>query len=92
MSRRDLYAYVGKILRVDLNTGNFSFEPTAKYAREWLGGSGIAQWILYHELKASQRLHKILDSGSIYVTVGRRSRHDNERLRRYPIDNLSQTA
>jgi len=51
MEKRDLYAYAGKILRVDLNSGRFAFEPTAKYAREWLGGSGIAQWILYNELK-----------------------------------------
>ncbi len=51
MKKRDLYAYAGKMLRVDLNSRSFSCEPTAKYAREWLGGSGLAQWILYNELK-----------------------------------------
>jgi aldehyde:ferredoxin oxidoreductase len=51
MKRRDLYAYAGKILRVDLNSRSFSSEATATYAEEWLGGSGIAQWILYNELK-----------------------------------------
>lgn len=48
---KKLYAYAGKILRVDLGSGSFSCEPTEKYAREWLGGSGIAQWVLYNEVK-----------------------------------------
>lgn len=43
--------YAGKVLRVDLSTGSVSCVPTMKYAREWLGGSGIDQWILYNELK-----------------------------------------
>lgn len=51
MEKGGLYAYAGKILRVDLGSGSFFCEPTAKYARDWLGGSGIAQWILYNELK-----------------------------------------
>ena len=51
MKKRDLYAFAGKTMRVDLGTGRFSDEPTAQYAREWLGGSGTAQWILYNELK-----------------------------------------
>jgi aldehyde:ferredoxin oxidoreductase len=51
MKKRDLYAFAGKTMRVDLGTGRFSYEPTMKYAREWLGGSGTAQWILYNELK-----------------------------------------
>ena len=51
MNKRDLYAYAGKILRVDLDSGSFSHEPTAKYAKEWLGGSGTAWWILYNEVK-----------------------------------------
>ena len=51
MKKRDLYGYAGKILRVDLDSGIFYCEPTVNYAREWLGGSGIAQWILYNEVK-----------------------------------------
>jgi len=46
-----MYGYAGKILRVDLSSGSISVEPTMKYAREWLGGGGIDQWILYNEMK-----------------------------------------
>jgi aldehyde:ferredoxin oxidoreductase len=51
MKRQGPYAYAGKVLRVELETGKTTCEPTDRYAREWLGGSGIAQWILYKELK-----------------------------------------
>lgn len=51
MRKRDIYGYAGKMLHLDLHTGEFSTEPTEKYAREWIGGSGIAQWILYNHLK-----------------------------------------
>jgi len=43
--------YAGNILRVDLSSEDVSCEPTMKYAKEWLGGSGIGQWILYNEVK-----------------------------------------
>ncbi len=46
-----LYAYAGKILRVNLTNRSVSTEPTSKYAREWLGSSGIAIKILYDETK-----------------------------------------
>ena len=46
-----IYGYTGKILRVDLTTGRISYEPSMKYAKEWLGGSGIDQWIVYKEVK-----------------------------------------
>lgn len=36
---------------MDLTTGRISSEPTIKYPREWLGGSGVGQWILYNEVK-----------------------------------------
>jgi aldehyde:ferredoxin oxidoreductase len=49
--RKEIYAYAGKILRVDLSTRVIYVEPTVKYAREWLGGRGIGQAILYSELK-----------------------------------------
>jgi len=43
--------YAGTILRVDLNTGLTSKEPTIEYARKFLGGRGINVRILYDELK-----------------------------------------
>lgn len=49
--KREIYAYSGKILRVDLSTGNIHIQKTSEYAKEWLGGRGIGQWILYTELK-----------------------------------------
>ena len=48
----NLYAYAGKILRVNLSNGKISTEPTSKYAKEWLGASGIAIKILYDELRS----------------------------------------
>lgn len=52
MARKDdLYSYAGKILRVNVSNGEVRTEPTAKYAREWLGSSGIAIEILYDEIK-----------------------------------------
>jgi aldehyde:ferredoxin oxidoreductase len=47
-----LCSYAGKILRVNLSNGAISTEPTSKYAKEWLGGSGIAIKILYDELRS----------------------------------------
>ena len=44
--------YAGKILRVNLSNGRITTEPTAKYAKEWLGGPGLAIKILYDELKS----------------------------------------
>lgn len=45
------YAYGGRILRVDLSTKAVTKEETEKYAREFLGGRGINEWILYNEVK-----------------------------------------
>jgi aldehyde:ferredoxin oxidoreductase len=50
MAQSELYGYSGKILRIELTTGETSIEPTARYARDWLGGSGLAQWLLYNEV------------------------------------------
>lgn len=44
-------AYAGKILRVNLSNGKITAEPTMKYAKRFLGGRGINQWILYNEVK-----------------------------------------
>ncbi|MBI2854174.1 MAG: hypothetical protein HYX87_04545 [Chloroflexi bacterium] len=47
-----LYGYAGKILRVDLDKGQFSFEhedPTT--LRKYLGGAGLGTKILYDEVR-----------------------------------------
>ena len=46
------YSYGGEILRVNLSNGRIWTEPTAKYAPEWIGASGIAIKILYDELRS----------------------------------------
>ena len=48
----DLYSYAGSTLRINLSNGEMKKEPTRKYAREWLGSTGIAIKILYDELKS----------------------------------------
>ena len=45
-SPEKLFAYAGKMLRINLSDGRISTEPTAKYAKEWLGTSGMAVKIL----------------------------------------------
>lgn len=50
--RDEIYGFVGKILRVNLSNGEIREEPTIKYAREWLGVTGIAIKILYDGLKS----------------------------------------
>ena len=41
MTKEKLYAYTGKILRIDLTTRKITVEPTEKYARKWIGAKGI---------------------------------------------------
>ena len=48
----EIFGYAGKILRVNLSNRKITIEPTLKYARQWLGASGIAIKILYDELRA----------------------------------------
>ena len=74
MKRREIYVYAGKILRVDLTTGTISSDPSLKYAREWLGGSGIGVWILYNEVKPgitpySPANRLILGAGALVGTL-----------------------
>lgn len=45
------YAYAGRILRVDLTRGRITTVPTARYARRFLGGRGINEWLLYQEAR-----------------------------------------
>ncbi|MGB2856931.1 MAG: aldehyde ferredoxin oxidoreductase N-terminal domain-containing protein, partial [Dehalococcoidia bacterium] len=44
------YGYAGKILRVDLSSGNVTDIPTADYAGRFLGGRGIAAKIYWDEV------------------------------------------
>ena len=44
--------YAGKILRVNLSSGEITTEPTLPYAEGWIGGPGIAIKILYDELRS----------------------------------------
>jgi aldehyde:ferredoxin oxidoreductase len=44
------YGYAGKILKVDLSSGNFSELPTANYYEPFLGGRGIAVKIYWEEV------------------------------------------
>jgi len=46
-----IFGYAGKILRVNLSNQEIWTEFTFKYAKDWLGASGIAIKILYDELK-----------------------------------------
>jgi len=47
-----LYGYTGKILRVDLTTGNISSEETdAELTQKFVGGSGFGAKYLYDEVK-----------------------------------------
>ena len=52
INKDGLYAYAGKILRINLSNGEVSDVPTVDYARDWLGSSGIAVKILYDELRS----------------------------------------
>ena len=51
MTKKEIYGFAGKILRVNLSNGETWIEPTQKYIHDWLGATGIAVKILYDELK-----------------------------------------
>ena len=44
------YGYAGKILRVDLSTGQIGTVPTDAYSKKFLGGRGIAARIHWEEV------------------------------------------
>ncbi|WP_297476616.1 aldehyde ferredoxin oxidoreductase N-terminal domain-containing protein, partial [Thermococcus sp.] len=44
-----MFGYAGKILFVDLTSRVVRTEPTEKYARDFLGGRGIATRILHED-------------------------------------------
>jgi aldehyde:ferredoxin oxidoreductase len=45
------YCFGGKVLRVDLTSGQIWTEPTRRHSPRFLGGRGIDNWILYNEVK-----------------------------------------
>ena len=49
----ETYSLAGKILYVNLTTGEIFTELTMKYAEKFLGGRGIDNWILYREVRPS---------------------------------------
>jgi len=51
-----MYAYMGKILRVDLNGGKITEETVPQeWVRKLLGGVGIATKYLYNEVPFTER-------------------------------------
>lgn len=46
-----IYGYAGKILRVDLSTGDISTESITKYAPKYIGGRGMGARIYWDEIK-----------------------------------------
>ena len=48
------YGWAGKILRVNLTTGNISTEDTSKY-KDYIGGMGIGYRIIYNEVPLSTK-------------------------------------
>ncbi len=46
-----MYGWVGKILKVDLSSGNIETEPTETYVDDYLGGRGIGVRLVYEHLK-----------------------------------------
>lgn len=46
----DQYGYAGKILRVDLSTGNISTEPTSLYGEKFIGGRGFGVKVYWDEV------------------------------------------
>ncbi|ASJ02346.1 hypothetical protein A3L09_03305 [Thermococcus profundus] len=66
--------YTGEILFVDLSSGTFRTEPTEKYAKDFLGGRGIATRILYENPDAlafmTGPLTSFVPSGSRMDVVG----------------------
>jgi len=51
VNSKEIFAYAGKIMRINLTSGEITIKSTLDYAKDWLGGSGIAIKILYDELK-----------------------------------------
>jgi aldehyde:ferredoxin oxidoreductase len=46
-----MYGWAGKILKVDLTTGDITTEPTEAYADQYLGGRGLGVRLIYDNYK-----------------------------------------
>ena len=51
----DLYGYAGKILRVDLSSGDVSHIRTLDYTDKFIGGRGIAAKIYWDQVPPKAR-------------------------------------
>jgi aldehyde:ferredoxin oxidoreductase len=62
------HAYAGRILRVDLTTGESSLLETAAYARRFIGGRGVASAIYWDEVPPAARFDD--PDNRLILTVG----------------------
>jgi aldehyde:ferredoxin oxidoreductase len=46
-----MYGWAGKILKIDLTTGDITTEPTEAYADQYLGGRGLGVHLIYDNYK-----------------------------------------
>jgi aldehyde:ferredoxin oxidoreductase len=46
-----MYGWAGKILKIDLTTGDITTEPTEAYADQYLGGRGLGVRLIYDNYK-----------------------------------------
>jgi aldehyde:ferredoxin oxidoreductase len=44
------FGYAGKLLRVDLSTGDMEAGPSREHADRFIGGRGVGQWMLFDEV------------------------------------------
>ena len=50
MNEEISYGWAGKILRVNLTTGEITTEPTKPYERDYIGGMGLANKLLFDDV------------------------------------------
>lgn len=64
-----MFGYGGRILRVNLTTGQTRAEPLpTELARDYLGGRGIGAYLLYHEVP--QGTDPLSPANRLYVSAG----------------------
>lgn len=73
-SMAHLFGYAGRLLRVDLTRGQATIEPSAPYVEDYLGGRGLAQQLLFHEIDPptgpfDRRNKLILSAGPLVGTI-----------------------
>ncbi|MBN1232497.1 MAG: hypothetical protein JXA60_03985 [Candidatus Coatesbacteria bacterium] len=55
---KKLYAFTGRILRIDLSSKKIHIQPTSDYLPEWIGGRGIATKIAWDEISKGTELYE----------------------------------